>query len=94
MRPLDWWAANRDKYPVLSIIVQKYLQIPATSAPSEQFFSLGALVINKLRNRISKETFEKIMALKSWGFTIDTEAEDLAQVQRAEGNEFFIEPVD
>ena len=30
-------------------------------------FSQGALNITKLRNRISKNTFNSIMCLKSWG---------------------------
>jgi hypothetical protein len=36
-------------------------------APSERFFSQGALIIPKLRNRLNKSTFEKIACLKSWG---------------------------
>jgi hypothetical protein len=51
----------------LSLIAKKYLQIPATSAPSERFFSNGALIINKLRNRLNKDTFEKSICLKNWG---------------------------
>jgi hypothetical protein len=51
----------------LSLIARKYLQIPATSASSERFFSQGALIISKLRNKINKTTFEAIIALKSWG---------------------------
>ena len=38
------------------------------------------------------------MALKSWGFTIDTEAEDLERLRRErvnlEENDFFIEPIE
>ncbi|CZT09918.1 uncharacterized protein RAG0_14526 [Rhynchosporium agropyri] len=71
VKPLDYWTINRDRYPILSLLVRRYLQIPATSAPSERFFSLGALIINKLRNRLSKDTFEEISLLKSWGFIFD-----------------------
>ena len=60
----------------MSILAQKYLQIPATSAPSERFFSQGALIISKQRNRLSKETFEAIISLKSWGFFIEKEREE------------------
>jgi hypothetical protein len=42
------------------------LQIPATSA-SERFFSKGANIVSKNRNRLSKSNFEKILCLKSWG---------------------------
>jgi hypothetical protein len=38
-------------------------------------FSQGALNINKLRNRLNKDTFNSIMCLKSWGI-IKEEKED------------------
>ena len=49
----------------MSLIARKYLQIPATSASSERFFSQGARIINKDRNRLNKDTFEYIICLKS-----------------------------
>ena len=58
------------------MLVQKYLQIPATSAPSKRFFSLSALVLNKQRNRLTKDTFEWIMSLKSWGFIEEHKEEE------------------
>ena len=51
----------------MSLIARKYLQIPATSASSERFFSQGARIINKDRNRLNKDTFKYIICLKSWG---------------------------
>ena len=33
--PLDWWRAKQKNFPILSIIAQKYLAIPATSVASE-----------------------------------------------------------
>jgi hypothetical protein len=36
-------------------------------AASERFFSQGALINTKLRNRLTKATFEKIICLKNWG---------------------------
>ena len=49
------------------MLARSYLQIPATSASSERFFSQGARIINKDRNRLNKDTFEYIISLKSWG---------------------------
>jgi hypothetical protein len=80
---LQYWLANKDKYPVLSLIARKYLQIPATSAPSERFFSNGALIINKLRNRLNKDTFEKIICLKNWGI-IKSEEDEKKEVENEE----------
>ena len=76
IKPLDYWKANASKYPVLSLIARKYLGIPASSASSERFFSQGALIISKLRNRLNKDTFEKIICLKSWGVFKDEEEEE------------------
>jgi hypothetical protein len=70
---LDYWKANASKYPVLSLIARKYLRIPASLANSERFFSQRALIISKLRNRLNKDTFEKIICLKSWGVFKDKE---------------------
>ena len=72
---MAWWKDNKERFPVLALLARKYLQIPATSAPSERLFSLGALIINKFRNRINKETFEEIISLKSWGILLDEDKE-------------------
>jgi hypothetical protein len=45
------------------------------SATSKCFFSQGALINTKLRNRLNKSTFEKIIYLKSWGVFINEEEE-------------------
>ena len=61
----------------MAILARRYLQIPATSASSERYFSQGNLNINKLRNRLNKSTFNMIMCLKSWGIiNEDIEGED------------------
>jgi hypothetical protein len=61
----------------LDVLDRRYLQIPATSASSERYFSQGNLNITKLRNRLNKSTFNMIMCLKSWGIVNeDIEGED------------------
>ena len=86
---MTWWAANKEKYPVLAL-----LAIPATSAPSERFFCLGALILSKLRNRISRDTFETIISLKSWGIFINKELEEKERVKKSkldfEDNSFIL----
>ncbi|KAL2752262.1 hypothetical protein ACRALDRAFT_1070436 [Sodiomyces alcalophilus JCM 7366] len=34
--PLEWWASNEEKYPILLIIARQYLVIPATIAAIEE----------------------------------------------------------
>ena len=68
---MDYWKSNAARFPVLALIARKYLGIPASSAASERFFSQGALIISKLRNRLNKSTFEMIACLKSWGIFKD-----------------------
>ena len=70
--------------------------IPASSAASERFFSQGALIMSKLRNRLNKSTFEKISCLKSWGIFKD-ELEEVkkeekkgAKQVKEEDNQFII----
>jgi len=100
---LEYWKANEASFHILSLIARKYLGIPASSATSERFFSQGALINTKLRNRLNKSTFKKIICLKSWGVFINEEEEikkeenkdkkDKEDVSK-EDNQFFIPDLD
>ena len=72
---LEYWKSNTIRFPVLLLITRKYLRILASLAASKRFFSQGALIITKLRNRLNKDTFEKISYLKSQGVFNDEEEE-------------------
>ena len=78
----------------MSLIARKYLGILASLASSERFFSQGALIISKIRNRLTKDTFEKIICLKSWGVFKDEE-ENSEEIEKKnislEDNLFIIE---
>ena len=80
MRPLDYQKSNATRFPCLALITRKYLGIPASSTASKRFFSQGALVITKLRNRLNKSTFKKISYLKSQGVF----KEELEEVKKEE----------
>ena len=64
----------------MALITRKYLGIPASSVASKRFFSQGALIISKLRNRLNKSTFEIISCLKSWGLFKD----ELEEIKKEE----------
>ena len=59
---------------------------------SKRFFSQGALIISKTRNRLTKDTFEKIICLKSWGVFKDEEEnkEELEKKDISLKNNLFI----
>jgi len=70
-------------------------------AISKRFFSQGALINTKLRNRLNKNTFEKIICLKSWGVFKNEEEEvkkeekviKKKQIEVSEAdNQFFLIP--
>ena len=43
---LQWWVGNRVKYPILSNVMLRYMNIPATSVPSERVFSTAGEVFD------------------------------------------------
>jgi hypothetical protein len=64
------------------------LGIPASLATSKRFFSQGALIISKLRNRLNKGTFELISCLKSWGLFKDKLEEIKKEEQKGKKQDF------
>ncbi|CAF1135964.1 unnamed protein product [Brachionus calyciflorus] len=60
---LEYWRFNRNKFPILSSVASILLEVPATSVPSERFFSHAGYMLWDRRNRLSKINFERIMFL-------------------------------
>lgn len=69
--------------PILVRMARDYSTIMATSVPSESVFSIAGLIITRLRNKLSPDTMEKIMCLKSWGLLDDVLIE-MAEVMENE----------
>lgn len=63
---LDWWKANRGKYPVLSNLAADVLAIPITTVASESTFSAGGRVIEPHRACLKPETVEILMCGADW----------------------------
>ena len=62
----SYWANRSHRWPCLSAMAKDLLSIPATSAASERAFSVGKDVFGISRNRLSPETVEALICLRSW----------------------------
>jgi hypothetical protein len=69
--PLDWWKAKREIFPILSILAQKYLGIPATSVASERLFSDAGNHITAKRNSLDPGLLGRMLFLKRNMQTMD-----------------------
>ncbi len=61
--PLDWWQLHQANFPRVARLAQKYLCIPATSAPSERAFSFGGNIVTCHRSLLKPETVDKLVFL-------------------------------
>ncbi|KAH9641237.1 hypothetical protein HF086_003224 [Spodoptera exigua] len=61
---LKYWQINSKRFGCLSHIVRTYLSTPATSVPSEQFFSAAGIVYDPHRNRLLGGKAAKLLFLK------------------------------
>ncbi|GET52921.1 zinc finger BED domain-containing protein 1-like [Rhizophagus irregularis DAOM 181602=DAOM 197198] len=69
--PLDWWRVKHEIFPILSLIAQKYLGIPATSVASERLFSDAGNHITSKRNSLDPGLLGKMIFLKRNMQTMD-----------------------
>ncbi|KAL7854971.1 hypothetical protein SRHO_G00033500 [Serrasalmus rhombeus] len=60
---LQWWKANRDRYPILARLAKSYLCIPGTSTPSERLFSAAGNIVSKKRASLSQEHVDMLTFL-------------------------------
>ena len=63
-------------YPLLALVAKEFLAVQATSAACERLFSEGRRVINYRRSRLTIESVEVLIMLKSWYSNEDLGAED------------------
>ncbi|XP_068122242.1 E3 SUMO-protein ligase ZBED1-like [Hyperolius riggenbachi] len=61
--PLSWWKMHRQEMPRLANVARKYLCIPATSVPSERFFSTSGHILSPQWSRMSPETLNMLTFL-------------------------------
>ncbi|KAK7898521.1 hypothetical protein WMY93_019374 [Mugilogobius chulae] len=63
MNPLEWWKIHEVNFPKVSQLAQKYLCIPATSAPSERVFSTGGNIVTCQRAALKPDKVDKLIFL-------------------------------
>lgn len=61
-----WWKTNATCLPILSGMARVYLAPPGTSTASEKVFSSAGDLISEKRTRLSSESIQAGMALRSW----------------------------
>ncbi len=62
--PLLYWSSAESRYSKLAKQAQKYLAIPASSAPVERIFSVAGKILRPDRARMTDKTFETLMFCK------------------------------
>jgi hypothetical protein len=69
--PLQWWLERKDQFPILFRMAERYLAIPATSAPSERLWSIASRIVTIRRAKLSSEIVADIMFLKENGWILE-----------------------
>jgi len=61
---LQFWKESETEYPHIAKLAQKYLSIPATSAPVERLFSIAGKTFRPDRCRLTDDSFETLMTIR------------------------------
>ena len=72
--PLQWWADNALKFPILATLANRYLAIPATSASSERLWSIASQIITKTRTQLEGHVVADLIFLKENGHLLQKHA--------------------
>ncbi|KAL3763044.1 hypothetical protein ACHAW5_007333, partial [Stephanodiscus triporus] len=75
--PLMWWEARKIAYPTLYVLAQRYLSIPATSAPSERLWSLASRIVTIRRARLESSLIGDLMFIKENSLILDKHFYDI-----------------
>lgn len=60
---IEWWNDNSTEFPLHSVLVVRFLAIPATQAQSERTFSSTRWILTKARNRLDPDNLELVVSL-------------------------------
>jgi len=64
--PIDYWKANKLKYPILASMAWDILSIPAMTSEVERVFSGAKLMITDTRNRLKPDIIEACECYHAW----------------------------
>ncbi|XP_041843803.1 zinc finger BED domain-containing protein 4-like [Melanotaenia boesemani] len=62
--PLEYWKANKERFPGLASVARAYLSAPCTSVESERLFSAASNIVDEHRNRLMPEKAEMLLFIK------------------------------
>ncbi len=62
--PLVWWKDYQNQFPHLAKLAKSYLEIPATSVPSERVFSTAGDIVTAQRASLSPDNVDMMVFLK------------------------------
>ncbi|PIA55464.1 hypothetical protein AQUCO_00700036v1 [Aquilegia coerulea] len=77
---LSWWRANKQRFPILSMMARDVLAVPVSTVASESAFSAGRRVLSDYRSRLVPPLVEASVCLKDW---FEAEDRDIA-IQKEE----------
>jgi hypothetical protein len=63
--PVVFWCSDSSKlkFPILSLVAEKYLCTPATSSESERLFSTASNILTDQRRSLKPENLQKLLFL-------------------------------
>ena len=63
--PLQYWKSNGSDWPTLQKVAVRLFSVVTSSAASERNFSTFGFISQKLRSRLSTDTIEKLVFVKT-----------------------------
>ena len=60
-----WWLQNKQLFPLLFEVYCSICSCPASSIPAEEIFSLGGLIVTKMRTSLSDDKVNQLLMLQS-----------------------------
>jgi hypothetical protein len=63
---LNWWAAHKQEFPLMSAVARDYLPIPGAEVDVERLFNIARNILGLRRMSMSAETLRALILLKDY----------------------------